>query len=550
MFNRIKISTSMILVLILFGMVQLVTNTTAFIFLRSSNISIDSMGAISAEQFMLNRTRNSLLQAQYYVNNAILQLATSTTRPSEQTMRKARKELIESGENLRRFNELPGLMDTSPEFYDTISKSFSAQQGNIQQQIALLEDDKSGEETLNAILRMTDEKNRLRDDFENEFRRYVTFAGEKYQQQHGNAERSYNIFVGIFVFVIIITLVLFFLVHFGIKRLLVQPLNRVNEHFQLMESGDFRHYLEITSQNEIGRLYMGLDKMQRGLTATILSVRQGAESISLGSREIAAGNTDLSSRTEEQASALTQTAASMEQISATVQQNADNARQAGGMVQSATGIAKQGELLMAEMVGKMNTINANAQKVSDIIQIIDSIAFQTNILALNAAVEAARAGEQGRGFAVVAGEVRNLAQRCATSAKEIGGLLTLSTIDIHDGVSLAGKAGDSMKQLATSVNHFASVMETITVASNEQSSGVEQIRIALSQMDQVTQQNAALVEEVATTASGVASQAVLLENAVAVFQVEEPGGEKTEMVVRTPPARQVSAIAEGNWDSF
>lgn len=551
MFNRINISTTMLLVLILFGALQVVSNTTAFLFLRSSDSSIDDMGLISQEKGMLNSARNDLLQAQYYVNNAVVQLSTSMTNPSG-AIEQAKQALAESRVDFKKFKEIKGLTTDFPELEEALDKAFHTQQTTIMQQIALLEGPNTSTETLHAIMRMTDEKNRTRAELDNSYKRYVETADAKYQQQYYDSTTSYDIFVQLFIAAIIITLVILVMVHFGLKRVLVYPLNKINDHFNLIGNGDLRHYPKITSENEIGRLNAGLQKMQRGLASTIISVRQGAESISLGSQEIAAGNTDLSSRTEEQAAALTQTAASMEQISSTVQQNADNARHAMGMVKTAAGIAKQGESLMSEMVGKMSTINANAQQVGDIIQVIDSIAFQTNILALNAAVEAARAGEQGRGFAVVAGEVRSLAQRCAASAKEIGGLLASASTEISDGVRLANNAGDNMGQLASSVNNFASIMESITVASNEQSSGVEQIRVALSQMDQVTQQNAALVEEVATTASGVASQAVLLENAVTVFQVGEQGGERVENATLPEAAltRPAPVTAQDNWASF
>lgn len=536
MFNRINISTIMLLVLILFGVMQVASNTTAFLFLRANDSSIDDMGVVAQEKAMLNSARNDLLQAQYYINNLIVQLATSmTTSPA--TMEKAKQALAESREDYKKFAAIPGMTESWPELGEALNKAFHAQQSTIMQQVALLEEPKTPTEILDAIMRMADEKNSTRSDLNANYKRYVEVADAKYQQQYHDASNAYDIFFKLLIAAIIITLSILVMVHFGIKRVLVYPLNKINEHFNFIENGDLRHYPQFTAQNEIGRLYTGLQNMQRGLTSTIINVRQGAETISLSSREIAAGNTDLSSRTEGQAAALTQTAASMEQIGSIVQQNADNARQAMGMVQSAANVAKQGEVLMSEMVGKMNTINANAQQVGNIIQVIDSIAFQTNILALNAAVEVARAGEQGRGFAVVAGEVRSLAHRCATSAREIGGLLELASTDIQAGVSLANEADSNMNQLATSVNHFASIMESITVASNEQSSGVEQIRVALSQMDQVTQQNAELVEEVAATASGVASQAVLLENTVAAFQVDGQGTArkaKERVVVKTP----------------
>lgn len=546
MFSRINISTIMILVLVLFGALQLASNTTAFLFLRANDAIIDDMGVISQEKAILNSARNDLMKAQYYTNNAIVQLATSMTIPSS-TMEQVRQALAESQAGLKKFNDIQGLTVDWPDLDDALNKSFHAQQATIMQQIALLEASQTPAEILNAIMQMTDEKNRTRIEFDNSYRQYMKAADDKYRQQYYDATTSYDFFVQLFIVTMIITSVILIVVHFGIKKMLIYPLNNINEHFRLIENGDLRHYPEITSKNEIGRLYAGLQKMQRGLTSTIISVHQGAETITLGSQEIAAGNTDLSSRTEEQAAALSQTAASMEQIAATVQQNADNAQQAMGMVRSASSIATQGETLMANMVDKMNTINGNAQQVGDIIQVIDSIAFQTNILALNAAVEAARAGEQGRGFAVVAGEVRSLAQRCAASAKEIGGLLVLASTEISDGVLLANNAGNNMSQLAASVNNLSGIMANITNTLYEQNGSIEQVRVALNQMDQVTQQNAALVEEVAITASGVASQVVLLENTVAVFQVGEQSGTSVENITFT---RSAPVSAQDNWESF
>ena len=233
------------------------------------------------------------------------------------------------------------------------------------------------------------------------------------------------------------------------------------------------------------------------------------------------GGVNYGGMTEEQAAALAQTAASMEQITATVQQNADNAQQAAQMINSTASIAHSGEQVMESVIAKMRTINHSAQKMSDIISVIDGIAFQTNILALNAAVEAARAGEQGRGFAVVAGEVRSLAQRCALSAKEHNDLIATSSNDIKEGMSLVEHAGETMADIVLNVNKATSIVDSISYASDEQSRGVAQVSIAISQMDQVTQQNAALVEQVATTAANVEEQADTLAKAVSIFQLTE-----------------------------
>jgi methyl-accepting chemotaxis protein-4 (peptide sensor receptor) len=261
--------------------------------------------------------------------------------------------------------------------------------------------------------------------------------------------------------------------------------------------------------------------MQAGLNETVRSIRNGVQTITIGTHEIASGNGDLSRRTEEQAAAVVETAASMEQITATVKMNTDNALNASQMAQNTAVIADAGEKQMQDVTKKMDAISQSAQKMVDIISVIDGIAFQTNILALNAAVEAARAGQTGRGFAVVAGEVRNLARRCADSAKEISILINESTLYIREGAELANKTSQTMVDISHSVGKVNQVMESIALASEEQRRGVEQIRIAITQMDHVTQQNAALVEEVATTAAGVNEQADLLSQSVSVFRVKQ-----------------------------
>ena len=262
-----------------------------------------------------------------------------------------------------------------------------------------------------------------------------------------------------------------------------------------------------------------LKSMQENLTKVVTNVRQGSESLATASTEIAQGNNDLSARTESQASALEETAASMEQLGATVKQNADSARQANQLAMSASGVAVKGGEVVAEVVETMRGINESSRKISDIISVIDGIAFQTNILALNAAVEAARAGEQGRGFAVVASEVRSLAGRSAEAAKEIKALINASVERVEHGTALVDQAGATMTEVVSSIRRVTDLMGEISAASNEQSLGVAQVGEAVSQMDQVTQQNAALVEEMAAAASSLKSQAQELVHTVAVFQL-------------------------------
>ena len=299
--------------------------------------------------------------------------------------------------------------------------------------------------------------------------------------------------------------------------------------------------------------------MRDSLARIVGQVRRGTEAIAAASSQIAIGNMDLSTRTEEQASSLEETASSMEELTSTVQQNADNARQANGLATTASEVAERGGMVVSQVVDTMAAINDSSKKIVDIIGVIDGIAFQTNILALNAAVEAARAGEQGRGFAVVASEVRTLAQRSASAAKEIKGLIDDSVAKVDTGAKLVDNAGATMDEVVASVRRVTDIMGEISSASLEQTSGIEQINMAVVQMDQVTQQNASLVEEAAAAAESLQDQAAKLARLVAVFKVGDQGPAPAAAVPAHPapavrlaaprqPAR--AAVREEEWETF
>ena len=304
-----------------------------------------------------------------------------------------------------------------------------------------------------------------------------------------------------------------------ISRSITKPLSDAVEIAQIVASGDFTSDMDTSCTDETGQLLQALHQMNTNLSATIEQVRGSTSIISTASEEIARGNLDLSSRTEEQASALEETASAMEQLTATVKQNADNARQANQLAASASTIAMNGGQVVTNVVSTMGSIKDSSQKIVDIIGVIDSIAFQTNILALNAAVEAARAGEQGRGFAVVAAEVRNLAHRSAGAAKEIKALIEDSVDKVNTGSALVDQAGETMNNIVASVKQVLDIMSEIAAASQEQSAGIEEVNRAISQMDEVTQQNAALVEEAAAAAASMQEQATNLMKEVSAFKL-------------------------------
>jgi len=304
-----------------------------------------------------------------------------------------------------------------------------------------------------------------------------------------------------------------------VARIVAAPLEEAVGIAGRVAEGDLSNVIVASTSDETGQLMDSLRAMNDSLLKVVGEVRHGTDAIATASAEIASGNLDLSRRTEGQASSLEETASAMEELTSTVQQNADNARQANQLAQSASGIASDGGKVVDEVIATMDSISASSRKIVDIISVIDGIAFQTNILALNAAVEAARAGEQGRGFAVVATEVRNLAQRSAAAAKEIKELIDDSVVQVESGTALVQKAGSTMAEVVSSVRRVSDVVAEISAASGEQSTGIAEVNRAITQMDEVTQQNAALVEQAAAAAGAMQEQAANLAEVVSKFRL-------------------------------
>ena len=382
-------------------------------------------------------------------------------------------------------------------------------------------------------------------------------AAEKLDTTRVEVDRLTAMTKTIITITVVIGLLILLFTDRYLVAMLVRPLETIRNHFAIIATGDLSQPVNEFGRNCVGKLVPLLSAMQDSLREAVSAIRSGTENISRGAAEISAGNNDLSSRTEEQAAALEQTAASMEQLTATVKFNADNARQASLLAETATTTAQRGGQLVSEVVSTMDGISGSSKKIAEITNVIDGIAFQTNILALNAAVEAARAGEQGRGFAVVASEVRNLAQRSANAAKEIATLIEESVQRVDKGAELVSTTGGTMNNILKSVQDVDAIMKQIASASEEQSKGISQVGTAVTEMDSVTQQNASLVEEVSAAASALALQTEALQASVAKFRLSAdshraPGasGKPAAPKALVLSAAQAKPVDNGDWVTF
>ena len=358
----------------------------------------------------------------------------------------------------------------------------------------------------------------------------VALANRMVQQEQADAESRIQFASSLLGAILLVSLAASLGVALLIIGSIVRPLSQAVQVAQTFASGDLTAHIQVSGEHEFAQLLRALADMQAKLALLVANVRVGSESVDLAASEISQGNTDLSVRTEDQASALQSTAGSMEQLSAQVRQNADNAHTANQLAINAAAVAVQGGAVVNEVVETMKGINQQSQKIAEIIGVIDGIAFQTNILALNAAVEAARAGEQGRGFAVVASEVRSLAGRSADAAREIKVLISASVERVTRGATLVDQAGSTMQEVVQAIQRVSGIVGDITVASREQSIGVSQVGDAVTQMDQVTQQNAALVEQMAAAAISLSSQANALVASVSVFTLPTTLGSGRELL--------------------
>jgi methyl-accepting chemotaxis protein-1 (serine sensor receptor) len=514
MFNKLTIKTRLIATMALMGAMLLVGGVMSIASLQNSNSVLKEVYSNQlASAVAIGTSQVRLLQARTVLDRAILRLDS----PEVDALAKRAEGFNEQSEKAwAEYLALPAESEEKKLANEVAAKRVVYMRDGAQALITAIRAKQRDE----GERIMFDQMQRLSASLTQSIDALTNFQMKSARDSYNASQATFVAFRATAIGAVLLGLAIVAVSAFFLVRAITGPLREMLGHFDAIAAGDLSGRIEQRSNNEMGRLIGGLATMQNSLVDTVRHVQRGTATIGAATDQIAAGNLDLSSRTEQQASSLEETASSMEELTSTVKLNADNARQANGLVQHAVEVAIKGGNVVAQVVDTMGAINGSSRKVVDIIAVIDGIAFQTNILALNAAVEAARAGEQGRGFAVVAAEVRTLAQRSAAAAKEIKALIDDSVGKVDVGAKLVDQAGATMQAIVDSVQRVTGIMSEISSASQEQTAGIEQINQAIVQMDQVTQQNAALVEEAAAAAESLKEQAGMLAQTVSVFKLD------------------------------
>ena len=549
MIKNLKVVTSIVIMLVIFSGLLLISSALSFNAVSQDKDNFTRASVLTQQQGQLSDTWQTLLKTRISINRAAIRILKKQTDPAtlasiNQLLSNATATLDDAQKHFDRYKNAPLLAGQSSTVADSVTDSYQQLHDIMKQSIQFL-----GANNYEAYGNL--EAQKAQDNLEKSYNQWRAqnaklLATGIVENQQGFTHMTWTL-AAVIVMLLLVVLVIWKV----IKDVLLQPLKQVQTHIQHIAEGELSKTLVVEGRSEITVLAAHLVAMQQSLTTTVSHVRESSDAIYTGASEISMGNNDLSARTEQQAASLEQTAASMEELTATVKQNAENARQASQLATSASETAAKGGKVVDGVVQTMSEIAGSSKKIADIISVIDGIAFQTNILALNAAVEAARAGEQGRGFAVVAGEVRNLAQRSAQAAKEIKTLIEASVSRVDAGSHQVATAGETMHDIVNAVVRVTDIMAEIASASDEQSRGIDQIGLAVTEMDRVTQQNASLVQQSAAAAASLEEQANRLSQAVAVFRT----GQHASPVASSAPKKLRPATAavvkdEGNWETF